>query len=431
MQRYAAYLEGLTAQSGAMADMVADWVRVSSGSHDLAGLTSMAEKVKGAFLSLGATLEELNLPPQLDVDSEGLIRNRPLGIALRFRKRPDAPMQVFLGIHIDVVYGESGKSGGAGKPGAGGKLEGAAPRVPPEIRIENGIMHASGAADAKGGLVILLKALETFESSPFSAGVGWEVLINPDEELGSPGSAALFIEAARRNHFGLLFEPSLPNGNLVGARKGSGNFTAVVHGKAAHAGRDPHLGRNAIHALAHLIVELEEFGKSHPGILVNVGRVEGGGPLNRVPDLAIGRFNVRVQDPADQTATETFLVDVQKRFGLRDGIRIEITGGFASPPKPLGQEYLALLEKVRECGLQLGLDLNWESSGGVSDGNKLAAAGLPNVDTLGAVGGNIHSPQEFLVLGSLVERSKLAALLLMQLGSGEWVWPSDVTGKEA
>ncbi len=407
MQRFAPYLTGLVGQSRAMADLVADWVGVSSGSHDLVGLAKVAERVKAAFAVLGATVEELDLPPQVAVNSNGLAHSLPLGRALRFRKRPDAPLCIFLGIHMDVVYGHSGDVN----------------QPVPSMRIENGIMHASGAADAKGGLVIMLKALEAFEASPFCVGVGWEVLINPDEEISSPGSMQLFAEAARRNHLGLLFEPSLPNGNLVGARKGSGNFTAVVRGKAAHAGRDPHLGRNAIHALAHLIVELEDFGKAHHGITVNVGKIEGGGPLNRVPDLAIGRFNMRVEDSKHQVAAEEFLANLAKEFGQRHGVTLEIKGEFSSPPKLITENYLALLEAVRGSGQKLGLDLKWEASGGVSDGNKLAAAGLPNVDTLGAVGGNIHSLQEFLVLESLVERSRLTALLLMRLGSGDIVWP--------
>ncbi len=417
MQRYATYLDALAEQAQAMTDLVSDWVRISSGSHDVNGLGKMAEPVKAAFARLGCSVEELPLPPQSTVDSLGLTQRIPLGNALRFKKRPEAKLQVFLGIHMDVVYGSPSRGDEQGHISS------------PSVRIENGIMYACGAADAKGGLVILLKALETLEASPFATGLGWEVLLNPDEELSSPGSAALLAEAASRNHLGLLFEPSLPDGSLVGMRKGSGNFSAVIRGRAAHAGRDPHLGRNAIHALAHLVVEWVAFGKAHPSISVNFGKIEGGGPLNRVPDLAIGRFNLRVESTADQTAAEQFIQSLLKNFGQSHGVTLELLGGFTSPPKPINTEYQQLLDCVRNCGLKLGLDLKWQSSGGVSDGNKLAAAGLPNVDTLGAVGGNIHSPDEYLILDSLVERSRLTALLLMQLGSGEILWPTTKLGK--
>ena len=129
---------------------------------------------------------------------------------------------------------------------------------------------------------------------------------------------------------------------------------------------------------------------------------------------------------SDQRIAEDFLVNLTKEFGQRHGVTLEIKGEFSSPPKPITDNYSALLEAVRDCGQKLGINSSWEASGGVSDGNKLAAAGLPNVDTLGAVGGNIHSPQEFLVLDSLLERSRLTALLLMRFGSGDLVWPPKV-----
>lgn len=410
MRRYAPYLESLVGQAPAMTALVLDWVKVSSGSHDITGLALMAEKLKAAFASAfpAASMEELALSPQAAIDGQGHACALPLGKALRMRMRSDAPLQVFLGIHYDVVYAHG---------------TGAEKAASVAVTMDNGILRASGAADAKGGLVILLKALQAFEASPFAAKVGWEVLLNPDEELGSPGSMPLLKEAAARNHLGLLFEPSLPDGNLVGARKGSGNYAAVVRGRAAHAGRDPHLGRNAIHALAGFIVDLDRFGKSRPGLSVNVGKVEGGGALNRVPDLAIGRFNLRARDPEDQAAAEVYLHGAVADFARREGYSLELHGYFASPPKPLTAS-LDLLKAIAACGKDLGMDLTWHASGGVSDGNKLAAAGLPNVDTLGARGDGIHGPDEYLLLASLAERARLTALLLMRLGSGELVWPA-------
>src|SRR6185503_18576279 len=97
-----------------------------------------------------------------------------------------------------------------------------------------------------GGIVVMLTALRALERSPFAEKIGWEVLLNPDEEIGSPNSSALLVEAARRNHLGLIFEPAMSDGSLVGSRKGSGTFTATIKGRAAHAGRDFANGRSAI-----------------------------------------------------------------------------------------------------------------------------------------------------------------------------------------
>jgi glutamate carboxypeptidase len=415
MQAFAPYLDALGGQAQVMADLVARWASIRSGSYDIAGLARMAEELKVAFASLGGEAEEIPLLPQIVINSLGHPTEVPLGRALRFRKRPEAPLQVFLGIHYDVVYGDAPAAPDpSAAPGAGETAE---------IRREGDVLHGSGGADAKGGLVILLKALETLEASPFAPGIGWEVLINPDEEIGSPGSLPLLREAAGRNHLGLLFEPCLPDGNLVSVRKGSGNFTAVMRGRAAHAGRDPHLGRNAVSALAEFIVDLDRFGRTQPGISVNVGRIEGGGAVNRVPDLALGRFNLRVRSAPDQAEAEAYLARMVEEFNRRDGFSLEIHGAFLSPPKVPAGPALELQRMVTGCGKELGLELGWEPSGGVSDGNKLAAAGLPNVDTLGARGGNIHSGEEFLRLDSLVERARLAALLLMRLASRDLPWP--------
>jgi glutamate carboxypeptidase len=272
-------------------------------------------------------------------------------------------------------------------------------------------------ADAKGGLMVMLKALEAFERSPWAENLGWEVLVNPDEEIGSPGSGALLVEAARDNHIGLVFEPSLPDGNLVGDRKGSGNYKVTVRGRAAHAGREPHMGRNAINALARFIVELNEA--SENGITINVGYIEGGGPVNVVPDLAACRFNVRVMTLEDQVYFEEHVDGLVREFNRLDGICLDLEGNFARPPKPLDNRTVRLLSHIAECGSDLGLTLDWRSSGGSCDGNNLAAAGLPTVDSLGPTGGGIHSAEEYVMIDSLIERAQLNALLLMKLGAGE------------
>jgi glutamate carboxypeptidase len=274
-------------------------------------------------------------------------------------------------------------------------------------------------ADLKGGLVVMLTALQALERSPYAEKVGWEVLLNPDEEIGSPGSAPLLEQSARRNHLGLVYEPALADGTLAGARKGSGNFTAVVRGKAAHAGREHHLGRNAIVALADFVGALDALNGRRPGVTVNPGRIEGGGPLNVVPDLAIVRFNVRVADAEQQTWVDQELQRLGAAIDAREGISLALRGRFGRPPKVLTSANLALFEMLAGCGAELGVGIRWQSTGGCCDGNNLAAAGLPNVDTLGVCGGRIHSSREFVLLDSLTERARLSALFLMKLGAGE------------
>jgi glutamate carboxypeptidase len=302
--------------------------------------------------------------------------------------------------------------------------------------MDEGRINGPGVADAKGGLVVMLVALECLErflggsgSAARHPSLGWEVLINPDEEIGSPGSKPLLLEAAARNNLGLLFEPALPDGSLVSERKGSGNFTVVVRGKAAHAGRNPQDGRSAIIAAAQLVLALQQLAapgtpaRHLAGVTINVGAIEGGGAVNMVPDLAILRTNVRVPTGGG-VAAQTVEEEIRKLAASfqRDGISIAVHGGITSPPTPPASPSsptASLMQQITRCGAELGLKLAWHPTGGACDGNRLAAAGLPCVDSLGVRGGEIHSPGEFLWVESLAERAKLVGLLLMKLASGE------------
>ena len=262
-------------------------------------------------------------------------------------------------------------------------------------------------------------ALATLERSPWRERIGWEVLLNPDEEIGSTGSAPLLAEAARRNHLGLVFEPAFADGALASARKGSGNFDLLVHGRAAHAGRNPQDGRNAIAAAARLVTALIRLRRD--GVTINPAALHGGGPLNVVPDFCLLRFNVRTAQPADASWLQEQLDDLLRSFG-GDGLAFELRGGFTRPPKPVDAAQQRLMDWIGDCGRSLELPLDFRPTGGCCDGNNLAAQGLPNLDTLGVVGHDIHSAQETMRWSSLAERAQLSALLLLRLASGQWSW---------
>jgi glutamate carboxypeptidase len=311
-----------------------------------------------------------------------------------------------LSIHYDTVYGPNH------------------PFQRAEM-IADDTLRGPGVIDAKGGIVVMLTALAALERTDFAKKIGWEILLNPDEEIGSPGSAALLREAAARNHVGLVFEPALRDGSLVGQRKGSGNLTAVVRGRAAHAGRDFAHGRSAILALADFIARADAAQKDMPpGVTISCGRIEGGGPTNIVPDLAIGRWNVRVTTAEEQHAVEQTFRAIANEVARRDGITVALHGGFSSPPKPLDPRSAHLMNAILTCAADLGLALTHAPSGGSCDGNKLAAAGLPVVDSLGPVGGDLHSEREFLRVSSLVERAKLTAFVLLKLACGDISLPA-------
>lgn len=406
---YQPHFQWINNQQEAMVQLLLNWSEINSGSHHLAGLDRMRQALTDGFSSLGGEIEEISLDTLEAVDSKGEIIQVPLGKALRIIKRPQARYRVFLGGHMDTVFGSDH------------------PFQKASWRDAN-TLNGPGVADMKGGLVVMLKTLEALEQSPYAQSIGWEVLINPDEEIGSPGSAPLLEEATRRNHFGLIYEPAFADGTLAGNRKGSGSFTAVVHGRTAHAGREPHLGHNAIVALAEFIQAINALNGQQSGITVNPGRIEGGGPVNIVPDLAICRFNVRVAAVHEQDWVQQQLRRICDRIQNQEGISIHLHGGFGRPPKILSSKNLELLQHLATCGNELDIPVRWQDSGGVCDGNNLAAAGLPNIDSLGVRGGGLHSSDEFVLVDSLTERACLSALLLMKLGSGELSWPEGSAG---
>lgn len=399
--RYRDALARLDRRQESMIETVLAWSRINSGSDNLAGLERMGEIVGEAFAPLGAEHEIRRLPAAERVTPDGSLVPRPLGPVHRFCKRPDAPRKVLLSGHVDTVFPADH------------------PFQSPRFLDENTI-NGPGVADMKGGIVVMLEALATLEASPFAQDLGWEVLLSPDEEIGSIGSAAVLVERAPTADIGLTYEPALADGTLAGARKGSGNFTFVIRGRAAHAGRDFASGRNAIVATAQLVTALDALNGRRPGVTVNPAVISGGTAPNIVPDRAVLGVNVRVTSTADMRWIESEFAGIEHAIGEREGITLSRHGGFNRPPKTLSPANKALMAAVAACGTALGIEVQYKPTGGCCEGNNLAAAGLPNVDTLGVRGGDIHSDKEFVLVDSLVERAKLSALTLMAFADGQF-----------
>lgn len=388
--------------SGLRSQMTRDlklWCAINSGSFNLDGLQEMRVTLAEAFRRLDAEVELVDAHRHSIVTNNGDIEERDVGGCLRIVKRPQAPIRILLSGHMDTVF-----------PPDAGFLR--------DRMIDEDTMNAPGAADMKGGLLVMLNALETLEHSRFADRIGYEVLINADEEIGSHGSLGLIKSAAERAHFACVYEPALPDGTLAGARKGSGNFSLIFTGRTAHAGRDHHLGRNAIVAAAELMVALDQFSGARDGLTVNVARLDGGGPNNVVPDKAVARFNVRVEQPDDAAWFMAALKKLIDDFNRRDGININLHGGFGRPPKPMTPHLKSFFDALKKVGADLGIDIGWKPTGGCCDGNNIAAAGIPVIDTLGVRGGNIHSTDEYIKLDSLEERVRLSAALMLHIAAG-------------
>jgi glutamate carboxypeptidase len=383
----------------AMLARVEKWSAINTGTGNLAGLAQQAGLLADAFSALPGEVELTAPAPVIAIGADGREREVTNGQHLVLRVRPDAARRILLTGHMDTVFA-------ADHPFQALKW------------LDDGSLNGPGVADMMGGIAVMLAALSAFERSPAARGVGYDVLINSDEETGSLSSAALIAELARGKAAALTYEPSaLPDGTLAGARGGSGNYSVTIRGRSAHAGRNPQDGRNALVAAAALAVELKAL--ERPGLTINPARIDGGSANNVVPDLAILRFNIR---PAETTIADQLALDVNElinRIVKQHEVLLHLHGGISRPPKPLDTRAEQLFNLVRDCGAALGQAIRWQPSGGVCDGNNIAACGVPVVDTMGVRGGAIHSPDEYLIISSLEERAALSALVLHRLATGD------------
>lgn len=384
--------------AAAMLAQVEAWCPLNTGTGNLAGLAAQWDVLADAFAALPGDIRKIEAAPVTAMGADGREVATANGAHFVLSVRPEAQRRYLLTGHMDTVF---------------------APSHPfQSLRwLDGETLNGPGVADMKGGIAVILAALKAFETSPAAAAVGYDVMINSDEETGSLSSAPLIAQLARGKAAALTYEPSaLPDGTLAGERPGSGNYSAVIKGRSAHAGRNPQDGRNAIIAAADMALKLKAL--ERPGLSINPAKIDGGSANNVVPDHAVLRFNVRprLPDLADAFAAELQEL-VQSIAGLHE-VAIHLHGGVSRPPKPLTQEAEALFGLVRTCGEALGQAIRWQASGGVCDGNNIAACGVPVVDTMGVRGGAIHSDQEFLIVPSLAERAALSALVLHRLSGG-------------
>ncbi|WP_420854055.1 hydrolase [Sphingomonas pseudosanguinis] len=377
-----------------MLPLVEGWAAINSGTRNLTGLAVMADRLAEQFGTLPGTLRLVEPERVERVGADGRLTEIGHGRHLHLSVRPEATVRMLFTGHMDTVYPVDHPFQAL-------------------TRIDAERLGGPGVADMKGGLALLFAALQAVEQSPLAGRLGYDVMINSDEETGSASSAALIARLAAGKVAALTYEPALPDGTLAGARGGTGNFTIVVRGRSAHAGRNPEEGRNAIVAAARITLELAQLGSDD--ITVNPARIDGGGPNNVVPDLAMLHVNFRPRALAAIERTGPAMKAIAERIAAEHDVGVEVHGSFNRPPKPIDDGAGRLFETVRAAGADLGLTIGWRATGGVCDGNNIAAAGVPVVDTMGVRGGAIHSPDEFMLVDSLPERAGLSALTILRI----------------
>ena len=388
------------AEKGPLVAKLIEWCEINSGSTHPAGLKKMGARLLEEFSPLAEFRESIPLRPCQRFDDKGEAFEQPLGEALRFTCRPQAPVRVFFSGHYDTVYDSDH------------------PFQACVLSKNYNSLRGPGVADMKGGLLVMLEAIRILESFPKKESLGWEILLNPDEEIGSPASRELLEDAAKRFHFGLVFECSTPEGGLIQRRPGSGAFRAEAHGVSAHAGRDFELGNNAIEALAAFLIELQKIRAEMKHAIINVAQFHSSFPLNTVPDRAVAQLNIRVPDSKSVSELNSRIEKALAAVESDTGVKLAWTGKIDRPPRVPGKRTAAMESALEDCLKDLDQPYRWMNTGGGTDGNILLAAGLPNIDSLGVRGKNLHSDRETMITSSLIERIHLVALFLTGVAAG-------------
>lgn len=355
-------------------DGIREWVELESPTHDKAAVDGLMDRIQEQVAGIGASVNRIPV--------------QQYGDHLLARWGGDGPGVLLLS-HVDTVWPLGSK----------------------RFYVDGDRAYGPGILDMKGGAYLAYHAVRTLVSAGRQPPLPVTMLINSDEEVGSPTSRELIEREASRNRYVLVFEPAGSGGAVKTSRKGWGRFNLRVGGRAAHAGADHESGRNAIAEMARHILELEGMTDYSSGTTVNVGVVRGGTRLNVVPAEAEAEIDLRVATAGDADRMIAVILGLSP---TAEGFSVEATGGMNRPPfeRAMAAELYTL---ARTCAAELGFDLPEEGSGGVSDGNITAAVGVPTLDGLGVVGVGSHAEDEHLVISQLEGRVALIVRLLEKL----------------
>lgn len=268
-----------------------------------------------------------------------------------------------------------------------------------------------GIFDMKAGICMMIFAMKAIRELGLTPGVQPLFMITSDEETGSRDSKEKIIEVAKQSERTFVLEPALGlEGKIKTARKGVGQFVIDIKGKPSHAGLDPEMGVSAIVALSEVVQQLIKLNEPDKGINVNVGTIEGGERANVVAAKSKAVVDVRVPT---WEAGEKIKEKIQNLKSSREGIKIDVSGGFGRPPFEKSEAGEQLWAIVKSLGSKLGLNLEEATSGGGSDGN-FTNLHSPTIDGLGAVGEGAHAYNEKILIEETLNRGALLSMLILR-----------------
>lgn len=359
-------------------------VAIDSGSYSPDGVNATADVMERWLREDGWTVERSPCGPP----GEGT----ELGDILVARLHGKGGRKVLLVGHTDTVFDD-----------------GVAAERP--LRVEGGRAYGPGVCDMKGGLLVGLAAVRALREVGFDRYGELTFVVNPDEEIGSPGSTPVIIREATRHDVAFVLEAAREDGAIVSARKGVTTGLIRLSGRAAHAGVEPERGRNALAAAARLLLAVQELGDPEAGTTVNVGVLRGGTRSNVVPERAEMELEIRAAAAASQDAVEA---EVRRLVAepRADGVEAGVVLTREHAPMERTPAIDRLVARAVEIAGELGFELHDAATGGASDANTIAGLGVPTLDGLGPIGGDDHSDREWIDVEAVPSRVALLAGLI-------------------
>ncbi|MFD2191562.1 glutamate carboxypeptidase [Pistricoccus aurantiacus] len=381
-------LEAVSKQEQPFLDTLETLVNIDSGTGDIQGLSAVEELLKERLRELGAEVETRPAPKFGGNTVVGTLEG-------------SGDQNIMLMIHYDTVFEE----GEAEKRG---------------FRTEDGRAFGPGVADAKGGVAMILYTLEALKALDFDDYGKLTVVFNPDEEKGSLGSRDVIGELAANQDAVLVYEPSFsPDGAdaVTVVTKGINYVFLDVTGRSSHAGSAPEKGRNAVMELSHQLLQLDELGDADKKTTLNWTIVEGGSKRNVIPENAHAEGDMRYFAPGEYERVMNEAQEITKNR-LIDDTQVEFRIEKGRPPMPDNPQTQALADQAKQIYQELDRDLKAVEIGGGTDAAYAYdpdAAKPAVLESLGVVGGNAHSPNEYAELESIVPRLYLSTRMIMAL----------------
>ncbi len=372
---------------------------INSGSYHYDGCLKMLDAVTKLIQPITSDIVLHAGKPVQSIDDKGVHSFVTFVPTLHAKINPNATKRVCLFGHVDSVFEKESPF--------------------QTVIHKNNILYGPAVSDMKGGIVIMLEAIQRFLKNTENLKIGLDILLNSDEEIGSLTSADYFLSQCPLINVALGYEPALPCKNFAGERKGGITFTIIANGLSAHAGRDFEKGRNAVTALSRIAVYCDDLWREYTGLSINVAQITGGEAVNIVPDKAIMRVNMRSYSKHDMLEAIAKIQAFMQKISENYNVTFEFYERNRRSPKVNFDKQVALQNYVSHLCQADMMPHEFMPTGGMCDGNLFSGEGIPTIDSLGAIGGKIHTFDEFLETAYIENRINLSYNILRYLNDTE------------